>query len=54
MSVIVNEVEIVAPTSPGSPPSATPPPLAEPQISAHDLYWAKRKLMERCTRLAAR
>jgi hypothetical protein len=54
MSVIVNEVEIVAPTSTASLPSAALPPLAEPMPSAHDLYWAKRKLMERCTRLAAR
>lgn len=55
MSVIVNEIEVVAP--PPNPEENQPPDSEVgpgPTLTAHDLYWIKRKLAERQTRLAAR
>ena len=55
MPVIVNEIEVIAPPpKSGASQQEDPPQREKTNLTPHELYWIKRKISERRTRLAAR
>jgi hypothetical protein len=55
MPVIVNEIEVIAPPAQSEENQQEAPPQTEKtNLTPHELYWLKRKISERRTRLVAR